>query len=543
MKRSYPNWLNWVLILAIALGVCFRFLDLDRKLFWHDEVYTSMRAAGYSSQDIDQEAFQNRIVPAAELLKYQRIRPNSTAADTVRSLAIQDPQHPPFYFLIARVWMQWFGGAITASRSLPALLSLLSLPLMYALAMELFAAPLVALLATALVALSPFDILFAQVARQYELLATLVIGSTWLLVKAVRGRSRRLWGLYALSVTLGLYTHVFYALTMIAHGCYVLLLSIFGRGQAGRLEALATQPAAIPSESPKGERWRWIWGYAIANVVALLLYSPWLNVLIGNSQRAFSTTDWGRVAAPITYLAKLWLLSFTSLFFDLDAGFDNPLTYLGRLPFLLLIVAGAVAVYRRTPRITSWVLLTSLLIPFLLLALPDVIMGGRRSAVTRYLISCFPAVQLIVAFVVGIGLDKGKPVWRGVLVLMLTASIVTCSVRATAETWWHNIPSYFNADIARLVNAEAEQSLPIIVSDSAGYDGTSIGDLIALSYRLKDNVRLYLTQKTPNLDPIAQEADVLVYRPSADMRKAIAQKGWQITVIDQTDGQLWRLKQ
>jgi N-glycosylase/DNA lyase len=129
------------------------------------------------------------------------------------------------------------------------------------------------------------------------------------------------------------------------------------------------------------------------------------------------------------------------------------------------------------------------------------------------------------------------------LALLLTASIVSYSVRAPAETWWHNIPSYFNAGIARTINAEAEQSSPIMMSDSAGYDGTSIGDLISISYRLKDNVRLYLTKQTPNLDPIAKEDNVLVFRPSGAVRAAIAQRGWQLTVLDDTDGQLWRLKQ
>ncbi|MGB7709146.1 MAG: hypothetical protein WBL95_06335 [Microcoleus sp.] len=97
-----------------------------------NEAYTSIRAAGFTRQEIDDELFQNLIFPAPELPKYQRIKPGSTAADTIHALALEDPQHPPLYFLMARFWMQKFGSSLTATRSLPALLSLLSLPLMYA---------------------------------------------------------------------------------------------------------------------------------------------------------------------------------------------------------------------------------------------------------------------------------------------------------------------------------------------------------------------------------------------------------------------------
>jgi uncharacterized membrane protein len=97
-----------------------------------NEAYTSLRAAGFTRQQIDDELFQNMIVTAPELPKYQRIKPGSTAADTIHSLALEDPQHPPFYLLMARFWMEEFGSSLTAARSSPALLSLLSLPLMYA---------------------------------------------------------------------------------------------------------------------------------------------------------------------------------------------------------------------------------------------------------------------------------------------------------------------------------------------------------------------------------------------------------------------------
>lgn len=223
-KFSLPKtWFGFFIIVLLVLGVFFRFFNLEGKLYWHDEVYTTMRAAGFTRQEIDAELFQNRIFAAPELQKYQRLKPGSTPADTIRSLALEDPQHPPLFFLMARFWMQAFGSSLTASRTLPAILSLLALPLMYGLALELFASRMVAVLATALLALSPFDILFAQTARQYGLLTVMVIGSSFLLLRALRLKTWQNWGLYALATLIGLYTHPFFGLTLIAQAVYVLL--------------------------------------------------------------------------------------------------------------------------------------------------------------------------------------------------------------------------------------------------------------------------------------------------------------------------------
>lgn len=208
-RWSRLNWLEWLAVVMIVLGVGFRLIALDHKIFWHDEVYTSMRAAGFTRQEIDNELFQNHFLAAPELQFFQQIKPGSTTADTVHSLMVEDPQHPPLYFVMARYWMQQFGSSIAASRLLPALMSLLSLPLMYGLAMELFASSSTALLATAFLALSPFDILFAQTARQYSLLTVVILGSSWLLLRAMRQSTGRCWAGYGLSVALGLYTHPF----------------------------------------------------------------------------------------------------------------------------------------------------------------------------------------------------------------------------------------------------------------------------------------------------------------------------------------------
>jgi uncharacterized membrane protein len=532
-NQTISTGLRILLTIVIILGVAFRFINIDRKVYWHDEVYTSMRAAGYTRGGIDQELFQNKLMAAPSLQKFQQIKPGSTVKDTIDSLKTEDPQHPPLYFLMARFWMQNFGGSVTASRLLPAILSLASLPLMYKLAIELFCSQRVAWMATALIAISPFDILFSQTARQYGLLTTLVIGSSLALLRALRGARKgslrhstwKNWLIYGLSVAFGLYTHPFFALTLIGHGVFIFM------GRRNVQTARWIVPPVV-----KGIN-RWV-GFGSAIVLALVLYIPWIQVLFTNAQRTSDTTDWARIPQPFSYLAKLWTLSFTSLFVDLDFGFDTPLTFWVRVPFVLLILGAFYWIYRRTPRRTWLFIFTSIFVPFLLLALPDLIVGGKRSAVSRYLISCYPAIQLAVAYLLAMGLATGKAFWRGAVAIVLTASVISCGTSAMAQSWWNKDLSYDNATVANLINAEADKK-PVLVSD-IGDDFTNTGDLISLSFRLKDNVRLFLMSRPPNFDAIAQEPEVLLFRPSNVMRAAIAQKGWRLQVVSQS-GRLWRL--
>ncbi len=228
--------LHFFVVVLLVLGIFFRFFNLDHKLYWHDEVFTSFRAAGFTGKEIGEEIFQNQIFSPQELQKYQRLKPGSTPADTINSLAVEDPQHPPLYFLMARFWMQVFGSSRTASRTLPALLSLLALVSMYALGRELFTSKIAALLATVLLALSPFDVLFAQIARQYSFLTVCVISSSFFLLRALRLPTWYNWGLYTLTTTLGLYSQPFFGLTLSGHVVYVLLEHLLGKNPQIRAE-------------------------------------------------------------------------------------------------------------------------------------------------------------------------------------------------------------------------------------------------------------------------------------------------------------------
>ncbi|MBW4686576.1 MAG: glycosyltransferase family 39 protein [Komarekiella atlantica HA4396-MV6] len=531
-----PSWLRFFIVLLLVLGVFFRFFNLDHKIYWHDEVYTSFRAAGFTGQEIGEEIFQNQIISPQELQKYQRLKAGTTPVDTIKSLAVEDPQHPPLYFLMARFWMQAFGSSSTASRSLPALLSLLSLVSMYALGRELFTSRIAALLATVLLALSPFDILFAQIARQYSFLTVCVIASSFFLLRALRLPTWYNWGLYALMVTLGLYSQPFFGLTLSGHIVYVLLTNLLIKNSKVRAE----DSQNLSRNQDKFSISNLIF-FGLAIATSVILYSPWLFVLKSNYQRVLDTTSWVK-GGDILYRVKLWILSFTALFLDLDFGFNNIWTYIPRL-LILLLIAAAIYQCRYTSRKTWLFILTVIFVPFLMLAVSDFILETQRSAVSRYLISCFPGVQLTVGYFLATKILNRQRLWRGVMVVLVTCSVISSTVSAFSDTWWSNIPSHFNAEMARRVNAV---SSPVLLSDG-GYDGTNLGDLLSLSYLLDDDVLLVLFGQPPkleisNVEPLlSRNSETFLFRPSPQLVQAIESKYGQLVQVVPAGG-LWQLK-
>lgn len=530
--RPIPPIVGLGLTILIVLGIFLHGYRLGYKLYWHDEVYTSLRAAGYQSTEIGTALFSDQTFAPDDLLTYQAIKPNSTPQDTLRSLAQEDPQHPPLYFLLTRWWMRLFGDSVIATRSLAVLFSLLALPVMYALSLELFASSLAAQLSTLFLALSPFDILFAQVARQYSLLTLFTLLSSWLLLRALRPNRQPwlTWALYILASTGGLYTHPFFGLTLFAHGAYTLLRQFLMAPSRVALGSYAEQQRRSP-----------FWDFLKAMIITTVLFAPWLWVLFGNFGRALSTTSWSQGFPGWEVMTKFWILSFTSVLFDINVDFESIWVYVIRAPFLVLIGYGFWVVARQTRPETHGFIQANFWVPFLLLAIPDLVLDTQRSTVSRYLIPCYPAIQLAVGYGLAIAYHRlRRPLWNGILGLIVSGSLASILISAHTPTWWNRVPSYFNAAIAQHINNLPN---PQLVSD-AGNDGTNLGDLLSLARLLADDVEILLLSQASDVDleRATQSADAVFFRPSEPLRsRTNALPNAPLEPVPDTGANLWHV--
>jgi uncharacterized membrane protein len=182
-----------------------------------------------------QQDFQGKTISVEDLLaKYQQINPEKNWLDTVKGLATEEPQLSPLYFILAIFWVQSLGPQVAALRSLSAWISLLVFPRVYWLCWELFRSASVGGMAVTIVAVGPFHVLYAQEAIPYMMFAVLVLLSNAILLLAIALQkstarfkspsklSKAVWSIYAIALSLGLYSSLLFFLVAFAHGIYVI---------------------------------------------------------------------------------------------------------------------------------------------------------------------------------------------------------------------------------------------------------------------------------------------------------------------------------
>ena len=508
--------LTLLLIALITLGILFRFTHLDRQVYWHDEARTSLYLSGYGVSELNQEMFTGQPATVADLQRFQRLRPERSVGDTVAVLATYNSQHPPLYYVLARLWAGLAGDSVTAIRAGSALMSLLALPFAYWLGWELFQSPSYAALLTGLVAISPFHIMYAQEARQYGLWTAMVLFSCAALLRALRRPSPRWWLLYALSLTLGLYTFLLTVLVMISHGIYVLAMQGF------RL----TRPLSQ---------------YLLATAVSGVLIAPWLVQVVIQSSRVGSSINWLSNSRSLQELARSWIADVSRVFVDFNLGSDDPL--LLSLPIVLAVAAlvgyALLFLIRRAP-VAAWAFIILLGgVTALGMVVPDILLGGQRSSVSRYLIPTWLSLQLAVAYWMNVVLtteSRGRRLWqRGAIALLLVMAILSNGAILQADTWRTKYSGQDQPAIVELIN---QSPRPLLVSSN--YYGINTGELLSLSHALSDTVTLLLVLEPQELPPLPEGySDLFLFNPSPNLQSTLQARGYSLD-MRHGSGLLWQ---
>ncbi|MEA5473058.1 glycosyltransferase family 39 protein [Synechococcus sp. CCY9201] len=442
-----PSWKRGVVsgcILIILIGVSCRLINLDQKPYWMDETYTLLRASGYSAAEVRRQAFDGQVTTVAEFQKFQRPSLEKGAFGTIAGLAAEEPQHPPLYFLLTRCWEQLFGSSKAATRSLPAIFSLLTFPVIYWLCLELLHAPITGWVAMAFYAVSPIFLQQAQSARQYSLWTLLMLIASATLLRGIAQPSKRIWTIYIGATILGFYTHLLTGTVLIAHGLYLLLFQGFQFTRTLRY-------------------------FMISAGTSLSAISPWLWLAWNNQDIAIQTTQW--MTRPISHgdLIRAWGRSLTLGFGAWHYQYEHLLSYLS-IPITLFLGYAIYHFWHSTaPRTWSFLLLllgTSFL-PFLV---ADLLLGGGRSTSNRYFLLCYISIDIIIAhfFTSKLHPEIGHApsrLWALVMILLLSTGAVSCINGALGKTWWGW--SEFDVEIPPIVH---QVSRPLVISDLSFYE-------------------------------------------------------------------------
>jgi uncharacterized membrane protein len=218
--------------LSILVGFALRFTNLDAKPPWADEWATLVFSLGNSFRAIPLDRLIDLDTLLLPLQQHETIQPQS-----VINHLMQESTHPPIYFVLTNLWLGLFSdqtglGSLWWARALSALLGVAAIPAIFGLGWLLSRSLLVAQLAAALMAVSPYGIYLAQEARHYTLVILLIMASLACLIVAVRNieqkKSLNIATVFTWIVinSLGVATHYFFGLALVAEIVVLFLLWI-----------------------------------------------------------------------------------------------------------------------------------------------------------------------------------------------------------------------------------------------------------------------------------------------------------------------------
>ncbi|MBD2387501.1 glycosyltransferase family 39 protein [Cylindrospermum sp. FACHB-282] len=496
-----PSWLRFLIVVLLVVGIFFRFFNLGGKVYWHDETYTSLRISGYTATEVKQQIFNGRVIYRESFGRFQRPNLEKGLSDTIKSLAVEEPQHPPLYYIIARLWVGIFGSSVTTIRSLSVFISLLVFPCVYWLCRELFNVPLsVPFLAIALMAISPIHLVYAQEAGEYMLWLVSILLCSAALLRAMglesKDRNARIfnWVIYAVTLALSLYTFLLSGFVSVAHGIYVITIARFQLTQTVK-------------------------NYLLASLAGFIAFMPWMLVIIDKFGQFQQSIDGETMQLPLINLIQSWLMQLSRIFFDLNFGFENPVSYL-ITPIFLIFVGYAIYFLCQTTNIKVWLfIITLIVVPAFPLMLPDLLFGGTRSLAERHLIPAYLGMQLAVAYLLANQLYNGSSsrriIWQMILAFVIICGLVSYRVSCQADTWWNKAISYNHPQVAKIIN---QSSRPLVISNSFG---TNYGNIFSLSYLVEPNVRfqLFKGEVIPKIADVF--TDVFLFNPSDAWRNEI----------------------
>ena len=451
-----------------VLGIFFRFSDLGKMIYSHDETYTSLHGAGYTRTEAVNNLWDGRIIEKEEIEYFLKPTGDKGVFDTLSALASSEPHLAPLYFFFAHYWMRMVGTSPAAMRVLSALLSLFAIPGMFWLSFQLFESKKVALISAVLISLSPYSILFAHDARPYSLWVFITLLSSAAFLTAIKKNKTFAWGVYALFIIIGLYSHLLFTLVIAAHGLYLVIVK----------------------ESRVNGRFN---RYLIVLVLAILAFTPWLYQIFIHRNSMLNRLDWTTVGASRFEYIQRWLIISASPLIDLYLGPGNILTYILRLLIVILIGYALIFLVRGLPKSTWAFLITMIGVTALPLLISDLIRGGRLTLQGRYFASTIVMIIPVIAYLIEEKLSLGKTksifIWYSIVILIFSAQISSAINISMSETWWNKNLSPINPQFGHVLN---QASNPLLVVN--GLEPTDPGDVFAITYMVDQDISFILNR-------------------------------------------------
>jgi uncharacterized membrane protein len=461
------------LTVILFLGALLRFLQLEVKPLWLDEIMTAIFSLGKSYQKIPLD-----IVFSPEVLSnIFSDRPPATCSQIAATVATEST-HPPLFFCLMHDWLNRVDGSfVWQLRSLPALFGVGAIAASYYLNRVAFSKE-AGVMAAGVMAVSPFAVYLSQEARHYTLPMLLISLSLTALIsticRLIQGKKFpiRLGLLWAICNSIALYIHYFSLLAIAAQILTTIIILIWHYRTT--IERISSKAIALT-------------GFCFT--LPFLAFLPWLPTLYGHFNR--SETDWFQPFQPS------WVDSINPIFQTL-AGWtvmvvafpveNQPLPLAIPAAILMLLFVGALLWFlsgtiRQLIAQKSTQLSTLILLLFTAIVLLEYLtivygLGKDITSAVRYHFIYYPSICALI----GAGLWYGSP--RALLPLhkrvyaLFVFTVGTLSSVFVLSNLAFQKP-YDPQGVAKIMNLEPSRSLVMVVGYE-NYQEVALGLSFAL---------------------------------------------------------------
>lgn len=475
----------WIIF---AFAILLRLSSLNYPYYWGDEVINSVWVSGHSLAEFKLDIPEGSILSLETIKDYQYPSSDKTALDIVRNLALEEPQNTPLNYVLLWYWLKVFGYSIANTRSLIAVFSALCIPLVYWLCQELFLyrKELTGIFAATFMAVSPVQVIYSHEARPFSLWCVMTLLSTIALLKSLRSNSS--WLYYSLLSIFSFYTYPLALFTTAAHSVFILVREHF---------RLTTK----------------LWKFAQSILPFVFCCAPWILLLLTTSRKM---GNFRRASISLGDLAKVWTANFVRIFWDINANPYGDYEYI--LPFVLLLATlfavSAVFMARNESVSTTTLVLGLIVMNVLPLVIPDLILGGLRSSITRYFFPAYLVIILPVSYFLAYKVscdisELKKKLWRFFTIVLIMLGLVSCYACLTS-TYWHSKGN--NLEFIETANIVDSHSNAVVISD---YSQNGFIRILTLGHMLQNNADLYMGgNKLDILNVTSQQKSAFLLTPS-----------------------------
>lgn len=469
-NKKFPQLLLFLVIIIFIIGVFFRFVNIDKKVYSADEVRKIIWLSGYSSEEFIAETFTGQIITAKELKKYQYPNDKKSFIDSLKVLFAKI-EHVPLHHVVTRFWLQIFHSNY-APKVITALIGIFALPCLYWLCLELFQSPITGLVAIAIVSVSPMHILAAQNAGAYTIWILVILLSSASLLRALRIKSVNSWLIYALSLAISFYGHLFSFMVSFGQAFYI----------------FATEKFKITKN---------VIDYLWASILGLIGFSPWIVVFFLNINRIEKGTSYyNQFPASFTDVIMRLYKNIGKSFIDFYHNKSKTESLLHFCLFLL-IVYSLYFLIKNTKFNTWFFIITLIIVTPLIHIIANFITPSALHLQFRYFLPTYIGIQLSIAYFLAsqiIVIPASKiwwhRFWQFIFAILITLGILSGIFISKSPTAaiddQKGTASGKNVEIANTLNKSAN---PLVITE------TNHSFLLALLYRINDNVNFQLLKR------------------------------------------------